>query len=160
MGQGEGAKAMSRIPDYLNPPAIKQSIVQLCCVGCGAEANASCNCGKPYVPKLKRATEYAEQNPTASVREIAQEAGVGHGTAQEAKARVRDRTPDAVTTGLDGKGYPAKKHKLPPLAADDTIVNEFNVLIDGALELTEQMTDEQRADCCDDAIRRLQGEGS
>ena len=76
------------------------------CTGCGAEANASCNCGKPYVPKAARAEKYAKENPSASVREIAEKADVSHGTAQRAKARVSDGTP---VNGRDGKEYPATK---------------------------------------------------
>jgi hypothetical protein len=33
---------------------IKMSIQRMICTGCGAEANASCNCGQPYVPKAVR----------------------------------------------------------------------------------------------------------
>jgi hypothetical protein len=98
------------------------------CTGCGAETNAACNCGKAYVPKLERAAEYAEQHPTASVREIAERTGVGHGTAQEAKAGVRDRTPEPVTTGRDGKSYTATKPPTEPKPLDegDLIVRLHN----------------------------------
>jgi len=97
------------------PPAIKISVTQLQCTACGAETHASCNCGKPYMPKRQRAEEIAEANPNISVRELAERASVSHGTAQEAKARVQSRTPDAgPTVGRDGKQYPATKPQAEP----------------------------------------------
>ena len=83
-------------------PAIKVSVVQLQCTACGAETNATCSCGKPYLPKVQHAEAIAEANPNISVRELADRANVSHGTAQEAKARVQSRTP-APTVGRDGK---------------------------------------------------------
>jgi hypothetical protein len=107
---------MSRLPDHLQPPAIKVAVQQLICTGCGAEINAACSCGVHYAPKSQRAAEYIKQHPAASVREIAEETGVGHGTAQRAKAGVPHGTPDQVshdetpdTIGRDGKSYPATK---------------------------------------------------
>jgi hypothetical protein len=67
------------------PPGIVETVQRYECPRCGN----SCSCGIPYTAKTALATKYAAQNPTASVREIAEQTGVGHGTAQEAKARVR-----------------------------------------------------------------------
>ena len=44
----------------------KLSIQRIVCTGCGAEANASCNCGKAYVPKAVRAAEAVAENPQKS----------------------------------------------------------------------------------------------
>jgi hypothetical protein len=96
------------------------------CTACGAEANAACTCGVHYVPKSVRAAEYIKQNPAASIREIAEQTGVGHGTAQEARARVRDRTPELVT-GRDGKSYPASKPPTEPKPVDEnTLIANLN----------------------------------
>jgi hypothetical protein len=35
-------------------PQIQVSVVRLQCSACGAEANASCSCGKPYIPVKQR----------------------------------------------------------------------------------------------------------
>lgn len=101
---------MSRLPDHLNPPAIIETITRYECPKCGN----NCSCGVPYVPKTVRAAEYAAQNPTASIREIAKETGVGHGTAQEAKKRTESvHLDEVVTVGLDAKSYPAAKPPAP-----------------------------------------------
>src|SRR4029077_6935158 len=92
----------------ITPPVIQINQQQLECVKCGAQTAAVCNCGMSYRQAAVRAQEYAQTHPRASVREIKEDAGVGHGTAQEAKARVRDRTPETVT-GLDGKEYAATR---------------------------------------------------
>jgi hypothetical protein len=83
--------------------------LQMRCIGCGATADAACNCGEAYMPAAERADEFAKANPNASVREIVEKTGVGHGTAQRAKSRVPNGTPEI--TGRDGKSYPAKKHR-------------------------------------------------
>jgi hypothetical protein len=85
-------------------PAFHVSVIRLQCSACGAEANASCDCGKPYVPAL---ANYVRANPDASVRQIEEATGVGHGTAQRARSGVPRGTPDAVV-GRDGKKYPAR----------------------------------------------------
>jgi len=46
------------MPDLAQPPpAYHQQVTQLQCTVCGAETHAACNCGKAYMPKLKRAAE-------------------------------------------------------------------------------------------------------
>ena len=102
---------MTQCDPFLPPPAFHRSAVRLRCSACGAEASASCSCGQPYTPAAQRAKEYAEANRGASVREIEEKTGVGHGTAQRAKAGVPDGTRE--TTGRDGKVYRATQPKRP-----------------------------------------------
>jgi len=52
-------------------PAFHLSVVRLACSACGAEANASCNCGKPYSPR-ERAAEVVAAHPEKSNRAIAE----------------------------------------------------------------------------------------
>jgi hypothetical protein len=89
------------------PPAIVETVVRYECPKCGN----SCSCGVPYAAKTMRAAEYAAQNPAASVREIAKQTGVSLGTAYNAKSGVQT---EHLTTGLDGKEYPAAKPRKPP----------------------------------------------
>ena len=89
------------------PPGIVETVVRYECPRCGN----SCQCGIPYSAKTVRAVEYAQQNPTASVREIAKQTGVSVGTAYGAKTRVQPEhlKAEPVTVGRDGKSYPAAK---------------------------------------------------
>jgi hypothetical protein len=82
------------------------SISRLICTGCGAETNATCNCGMEYRPKSERAREAVEANPEKSNRAIAEEIGVDEKTVR--KARADQSAPESVT-GKDGKSYPAKR---------------------------------------------------
>jgi hypothetical protein len=92
------------------------SSISLVCTGCGAKANASCNCGKPYEPKSVRAREAIEAGPEKSNRAIAAETGISEPTIRRAReAAASDDAPDTVT-GRDGKSYPAKKSKAMPEA--------------------------------------------
>jgi hypothetical protein len=86
----------------MNQLQIVHSLARLQCTKCGAEANASCDCGEPYKP-VEIAKDYARKNPTASIREISAQTGVSHASAQRAKSRV---SPDTPVTGRDGKTYP------------------------------------------------------
>jgi hypothetical protein len=97
-------------------PAIKISIQRMVCTGCGAEANASCNCGKPYVPKSVRAAEAIAANPEKSDRAIAADLGVSPTTVGKARELSSGGQLDE-RIGLDGKTrkLPAKK----PEAEDD-----------------------------------------
>jgi hypothetical protein len=74
------------------------------CTSCGAEANASCNCGVDYKPKAVRAREAVEANPEKSDRAIAKEIRVTAPTVGKARreSTVNDFTVDE-RTGLDGK---------------------------------------------------------
>jgi len=132
---------------FSSPPAFHVSVVRLACSACGAEANASCNCGKPYVPKpSERAEQYAKENPSASVRQISEATQVSIGTAYSAKSGVQNRTPETVT-GRDGKTYPAKtsERRMPSYIPDPPppIRDE---LIEQAVELVRQMTAPERVE--------------
>jgi hypothetical protein len=127
--QGE-VPAKTGIDGEVMPPkreiAFKPITRKVECMACGAEADATfhptCNCNAGFKSKTQKAVEYAEKNPTASVRQIAEETGVGHGTAQEARARVRSpytSAPESVT-GRDGKTYPATKPE-PSKLVDDSL---------------------------------------
>jgi hypothetical protein len=96
---------------------IQFSIQRLACSECGAEANASCNCGKPYVPKSVRAREAVEAHPEKSDRAIAAEIGVTHPTVAAARKEVAATGKDLPVerTGLDGK----KRRKLVQQAPKD-----------------------------------------
>jgi hypothetical protein len=103
-----------------NATVIQFSIQRLQCSACGAEANASCNCGQPYVPAMERAKREAEKDPSASVRTIAERARTGVRQAHEAKKAVSKETPEQAVpdgtpktvTGRDGKQYPARREKV------------------------------------------------
>jgi hypothetical protein len=102
---------------------IVHSLARLQCTRCGAEANASCNCGEPYKP-VEIAKAYSRENPSASVREISAQTGVSHASAQRAKSGVSGDTP---TTGRDGKNYPAKaKTKTTDRRGRDLAVSALN----------------------------------
>lgn len=87
---------------------IQFSVQRMVCTGCGVEANASCNCGVAYTPKIVRAAEAIKANPQKSDRAIAAELGIHHSTVQEAR-KVADRPPPDERVGRDGKSYPAKQ---------------------------------------------------
>jgi hypothetical protein len=88
-------------------PAFQRSIVRLYCEGCGSETDATCSCGKPYVPAAARVAEYDAANPGKSTRDAAADLGVSNATVSRARG-VTCVTPQAVT-GHDGKTYPAAR---------------------------------------------------
>jgi alkanesulfonate monooxygenase SsuD/methylene tetrahydromethanopterin reductase-like flavin-dependent oxidoreductase (luciferase family) len=81
------------------------SVVRLSCSACGAEANASCSCGEPYVPKLQRAAEAVAAHPEKSNRAIAADIGVSPGTVDRArhKSTAYNEAVDEPRVGRDGK---------------------------------------------------------
>jgi hypothetical protein len=81
------------------------SISRLICTGCGAEANASCNCGLEYKPKSARAAEAVEANPEKSNRALSAETGIGKDTIRKARDQLAtsSQLKDGPRTGLDGK---------------------------------------------------------
>ena len=91
-------------------------IQRMVCTGCGAEANASCNCGKPYVPKAVRAAEAIKANPKKSDRAIAADIGVAPNTVKAARDELRSaaQLEDAPRTGLDGK-----TRRLPRISREE-----------------------------------------
>jgi hypothetical protein len=102
-------------------PAYHVSVVRLACSACGAEANASCSCGKPYVPKQQRAAEAVAAHPEKSNRAIAEEIDVSEPTVRRARdAAASHDAPDTVV-GRDGKSYPAQ-HAPPTSDVPDTPV--------------------------------------
>jgi phage terminase large subunit-like protein len=117
---------------HLNPPTAQIiSIQRMICTGCGAEANASCNCGVSYMPKAARAAEAIANNPEMSNRAIAEKIGTDEKTVRKARKSTADWS--AVRKGRDGKKrkQPVKKTKpaetpkpapetTPPIGTDTT----------------------------------------
>jgi hypothetical protein len=96
---------------------IVKSLARLQCTECGAEANASCNCGKPYVPAAIRVAEYDKATPGKSTRAAAADLGVSNFTVSKARqSGVSHLTPETVV-GLDGKTYKAKSNAPKAIAA-------------------------------------------
>jgi hypothetical protein len=84
--------------------AADASVQRMVCTGCGAEANASCNCGVAYMPKSVRAAEAVKANPEKSSRAIANEIGVDKNTVEKARKELTgDKSPVDKRRGLDGK---------------------------------------------------------
>jgi ParB family chromosome partitioning protein len=79
------------------------------CTGCGAEANAACNCGVPYVTKAFRAAEALKVNPEKSNRLIAEEIGVDEKQVRREREKLGAdmSAPVEMVIGKDGKSYPA-----------------------------------------------------
>jgi hypothetical protein len=100
-------------------PVIQKTFALLACEACGAEAYASCNCGKLYKPKQLAAKAIAD-NPGKSNRALAKE----HGLSEPTVRRARTASPDAVDRriGLDGKArkQPAQKIKVQVLDHHET----------------------------------------
>jgi hypothetical protein len=86
------------------------SIQRLICAGCGAETNATCNCGMEYRPKAARAREAIEATPEKSNRAIAEEIGVDEKTVRKARSTA-DQPAVQERTGLDGKTRKMPKHR-------------------------------------------------
>ena len=90
---------------------IQLSIQRMVCTGCGAEANASCNCGVSYVAKSARAREAVKANPNRSDRAIAADLGMTHPTVAAARRDLDEGgnnfPPERI--GRDGKSYPVKQ---------------------------------------------------
>lgn len=83
---------------------IKMSVQRMVCTGCGSETNATCNCGKPYLPAKRRAAEAIAANPQKSNRAIAEEIGVSEFSVRDArKSGAMDHAPERE--GRDGKIY-------------------------------------------------------
>jgi hypothetical protein len=137
----------SKFPD-LPPLGIHQSIVRLACSACGAEANASCNCGKPYVPAGQRAAEAIAAHPEKSDRMIAAEIGTSPTTVGKARAStVHTGQLDEPRTGKDGK-----TRRLPRYIPDDDKApagdpNADADLIDQIITLFDQLTGDGQVRC-------------
>jgi hypothetical protein len=93
------------------------SIQRMVCTGCGAEANASCNCGLNYVPAAVRVAEAIKANPGKSIRLIAAEIGVSKSTVGRAyNSTVPSGTVEEKRIGADGRTrrMPSRKPQEPP----------------------------------------------
>jgi hypothetical protein len=98
---------------------IKLSIQRMVCTGCGAEANASCNCG--FLRGKKRSSGRAiKANPGKSDRAIAAELGIGNKTVSRARnsgvsydtpGLIGDETP-VERVGRDGKSYSIRQRVI------------------------------------------------
>lgn len=100
-----------------NQSVIAMAVQQMTCTGCGAEANASCNCGKPYVPKKQRAAEAIAANPQKSNRAIAIDEGIAEATVRRAREGASDDAPERE--GRDGKVYRLPVRDEEPGIEDD-----------------------------------------
>lgn len=67
---------------------IQLSIQRMVCTSCGAEANASCNCGKPYICKAQKVREAIEADPDKSNHQIARETGAHRKQVQRERAKL------------------------------------------------------------------------
>jgi hypothetical protein len=130
---------MSRSED-IRPPVIQIAVQRMVCDGCGAEANASCNCGVVYRPKSIRAAEAVAANPEKSNRAIAAEIGISDKTVAKARNAGADYFAPDKRVGQDGKSYPATKPQRPH--AD--LLTEAHTAMDGVVAAMRQMTPQQR----------------
>jgi hypothetical protein len=90
---------------------IQMSIARLACTACGAEANASCNCGKPYIPAPReRAKEAIKATPQKSNVVIADEIEVSPETVRRAR---QDLTSSGVEVDGPRIGRDGKTRQLP-----------------------------------------------
>jgi hypothetical protein len=73
----------------------QQSIQRLACTACGAEANASCNCGKPYTPAAER---LAHKDELARQK---QKAYRERKKVEKSNTALRNEPPDEETVDAD-----------------------------------------------------------
>lgn len=124
------------------PISIKMSVQRMVCTGCGAEANASCNCGVSYVPKAVRAREMKEANPARSNSSIARELDMDATAVRKAlqKEGVSYDTPERVM-GDDGKSYPVRYDdataSYPERSRVNSLISEIGKRTDAFLEHVE-----------------------
>jgi hypothetical protein len=127
-------------------PVIKLSIQRMACIGCGAEANASCNCGKAYVPKAARAAEAVAAHPEKSDRAIAADIGVSQPTVSKARKETTDNNLSVERRiGLDGKTrrMPVREVADPEVERDRKECVALNhKVIEAERELAEASGDE------------------
>jgi hypothetical protein len=83
----------------LETPEIRQSIQRMACSACGAEANASCNCGVAYQPKSVRARAAIEANPQKSNMDIARETGADEKEVRRQRAKLSSDMSEDPRTG-------------------------------------------------------------
>jgi hypothetical protein len=102
---------VSRLPDYLTPPAIEVAVQRMVCTACGSETNATCTCGAAYVPAAQRAAEAIKANPGKSDRAIAADIGVNQSTVSRAR-QSGDAPASPERTGRDGKQYSVRQRRV------------------------------------------------
>lgn len=113
------------------------SVQRMVCTSCGVEANASCNCGKPYIPAKVRAAEAIAANPQKSNRAIAEELGVDKRTVDTARRELGGDDSPPEREGRDGKIYHLPSREKPePTPQQETIQNLFT-LIDLSLRVAD-----------------------
>jgi hypothetical protein len=148
---------MSRLPDHLNPPAIKINVQRLACFDCGSETNATCTCGVAYLPKaIERVAEYDQANPGQSTRQAAADLGTTSTTVS--KARRANRFAPETVTGRDGKSYPATKPAAAPRRRSEAERDPRRAIINQIVELFQALDNAGRDEVQDllDGIRALE----
>jgi hypothetical protein len=116
---------------------VQMAVQQMVCTSCGSEANASCNCGKPYVPKKQRAAEAIAANPRKSNVAIAEELGVGAETVRRAREELGSPYGEAEREGRDGKVYRLPVRDVEPEGGPREIKESFVSLVDMALRISD-----------------------
>lgn len=112
------------------------AVQQMVCTACGSEANASCNCGKPYLPKKSLAAKAIAANPQKSDRAIAADIGVDHKTVGAARRELGGEDSPPEREGRDGKVYRLPVREVEPNGPQE-IKESFFSLVDMALRISE-----------------------
>jgi hypothetical protein len=119
------------------PPAKIPSIARLACSSCGAETDASCNCGAPYLPAGMRAAKAIAENPEKSDRAIAADIGVDHKTVgsvraeAEANGEIPHKKDRRESTGRKARGRKANRSKQAGNPPDSEFVAAATTLVTG-----------------------------
>jgi hypothetical protein len=108
----------------MNNTVIRMSIQRMVCTDCGAEANASCNCGVSYVAKSVRAAEAVKANPNKSNRSIAAEIGVDKNTVRAARSELSGEFSPEERIRSDGRSFSLRQRivddpDIPPKMAEE-----------------------------------------
>jgi hypothetical protein len=155
---GEGRTQESAMTSkFTDPPrpAFHLSVVRLTCSACGTEVNASCNCGKPYLPR-QRAAEAVAAHPEKSNRAIADEIGASEATVR----RARDATASGDAVAEPRIGRDGKARRLPSYNPDATALPpdpmQDEDLIDQIVNLFAQLTRNGQVRCALE-LRKLAG---
>ena len=131
------------------PMQIERAVVRLSCSGCGADAVASCNCHKPYIPNTeqKRAfiAEALKANPEKSDRQVGKEIGADNKTVGVVRAALEENEEiphsEAKTGPKRGK-KPESNNDLP--SEEEAEASYQETLYDQACLFLERMTGETR----------------
>jgi hypothetical protein len=106
---------------------LKMRRPQLECQACGATADASCDCGAPYLPAGQRAVAAIKANPGKSDRAIAAQIGVSPTTVGKA------RQLSIVDSSRKRLGKDGKVRRLPtrqaPARNENLLLPEFEKVI-------------------------------